>query len=121
MEKIFDDKYLNKLDKNIYEIPDDIKRKIYEEYFEPKLKAEKLCDELLKNLNTSNSQNLNTKDILPLIKKILENKLAISYLNEIDSTFSMLYQHIILEKKRNFVLLLPENDMALSWLYMLYH
>jgi hypothetical protein len=122
MNKTLDDTTeLHKLDKYIYEIPDDIKRKIYEEYFEPTIQAEELCNQLLEKLTTENSYQLSTKDILPFIEKILQNKIAISHLRKINSTFSILYKQIIIEKKRNFILLLPSNDIAMSWLCYLYH
>lgn len=37
---IFDDKKLNSLDKDIYLLPDDLKNKIYSDYFKDKLLAQ---------------------------------------------------------------------------------
>ena len=130
---LFDDIDLNKFEKNLTLIPDDIKREIYEDYFEPIIKARKLCDELVFQLNSINSIKLNIIDILPLLNLVLENKYAIEYLynnyyykdtitGEKINYFKILYEKIIKNKDKNFILINnPIEDFALSWLMHLYH
>jgi hypothetical protein len=118
---IFDDALLNKFDKNLYEIPDDVKRKIYTDYFQPQIESEELCKELLINLKTHKSYILCIEDIIPYIKKILKNELAIKYLIKNNKIFEDLYTDIVIHNKKNFIHLGKEEDLALSWLFMLYH
>lgn len=118
---IFDDKTLNKLDKNIYEIPQDVKTKIYKEYFEPEIEAEKLCDKLLFELKSIDSNNLVIRGILPLLEEVLQNKLAINILIKKDKNFEMLYNDLCIQNKKNFINLNLTHDFALSWLMTLYH
>lgn len=117
---IFDDKLLNKFDKNLYEIPDDVKRKIYTEYLQPQIEAEELCKNLLINLETTTSQKLCIEDIIPYIKKILKNDLSIKYLKENNEIFKSIYKDFI-NNKKNFIHLGKEEDFALTWLFLLYH
>lgn len=118
---IFDDKTLNKLDKNIYEIPQDVKTKIYKEYFEPQIIAENLCDKLLIELNSVESRNLVIRGILPLLEELLQNKLAINILIKNNNIFEMLYNDLCIQNKKNFINLSLMHDFALSWLMTLYH
>ena len=118
---IFDDKTLNKLDKNIYEIPQDVKTKIYKEYFESQLIAENLCDKLVVELDSVDSHNLRIRGILPLLEEVLQNKLAINILTKNNKIFKMLYNDLCIENKKNFINLSLSHDFALSWLSHLYH
>ena len=118
---IFDDKTLNKLDKNIYEIPQDVKTKIYKEYFESQLIAENLCDKLVVELDSVDSHKLRIKGILPLLEEVLQNKLAINILTKNNKIFKMLYNDLCIENKKNFINLSLSHDFALSWLSHLYH
>ena len=118
---IFDDKFLNNFDKNLYEISDDVKRKIYIDYFQPQIEAEELCKKLLINLKTHKSYKLCIEDIIPYIEKILKNELATKYLIKNNKIFEQLYTDIVVNNKSNFINLEKEKDLALSWLFMLYH
>ena len=130
---IFDDKELNKLDRNLTLIPYDIKKDIYINYFQPIINAKKICDKLFYELKSINSKKLNIIDILPLLYLILNNKYAIDYLynnyyyyDEYSNTkiniFKNLYDKIIINNNRNFILLSDDvKDFAQSWLMYLYH
>jgi hypothetical protein len=129
--ELCDDNILNNFDNNFTILPDDLKRKIYDDYFKEELIAEKLCNDVLIELNTKNSYCLCKVDLEPLIKKVLENKIAIKNLCEISDVFKDLYTKIIINKSKNFINLYNDSDinkatygasdLALSWLYMLYH
>ena len=130
---LIDDKELHNFDKKLYLIPNDIKQKIYYDYFDPIIKAHKLADELILQLKSKNSIKLDIIDILPLLNLVLENEYAIEYLNKnyyhLDTYlyqkinyFKKLYDQIIKRKIKNFILIDdPIQDFALSWLTYLYH
>lgn len=122
---------LIKLEKNIELLPNDIKKKIYYEYFypnEPKVVAIKLSNNLFIELNSKLSKSLNIINVVPLLEKILENEYAIDYLcnnpnstNEMFDIFKNLYDKIIKNNNKNFIRLNKINDLALSLLFTLYH
>lgn len=129
LNTLFDDIELYKIDNNYILIDNEIKNKIYNKNLLPN----KLCINLLINLKSKNSYNLDVNDILPLLRIILDDKESINYLYnnyyhiEKNSTnkinyFKNLYDKIIKNKEKNFVLINdPVKDFALSWLMYLYH
>jgi hypothetical protein len=129
IEIIFNDKKLNNFDNYLTLIPDDVKRNIYENFFSPK----KLINELLDELNSISCKQLEIKKIVPLLKIVLENKMAFDYFynqyyylcpysNKKSNFFRLLYDQIILKKKKNFIKIQdPLEDFCLSWLMYLYH
>jgi hypothetical protein len=82
---------------------------------------EYLCDTLLEKIKTDTSRNLCTFDIIPFINQIMDNEKAIDMLRKRDAMFNSLYRDIVIHRKCNFVNLSVNNDIALSWLFMLYH
>ena len=131
-DTIFDDKKLNSLDKDIYLLPDDLKNKIYSDYFKDKLLAQELCNNLLVQLESYDSIKLNYEKLSPFLEKVLKNELAVKNLYEnyeyLDiiynrriNIFKNLYDTIMIDKKKNFEKLNTVNDFALSWLHRLYH
>lgn len=131
LDNLYQDEYLNNIDKNLYLLPDDLKRNIYIEYFEPICKAQDLCNKLIILLSGKSSRQLDIKPIVPLLTLILDNKYAVEYLLENyifeytiynkKNIFKILYEEIIINKKRNFINFDIVSDMALSWLYRMYH
>ena len=55
IDKLFNDKELNKLDPNLCLLPDDLKRDIFEKYFYPN----RLVLDLLEELNSHECKTLN--------------------------------------------------------------
>ena len=131
LDNLYQDIYLNNIDNNLYLLPDDLKRNIYIEYFEPTCKAQDLCNNLITLLSSKSSRQLDIKPIVPLLTLILDNKYAIDYLlenyifeytyNKKKNLFKILYEGIIINKKRNFINFDIVSDFALSWLYSMYH
>jgi hypothetical protein len=132
IESLFNDKQFNNIDKNLLLLPDDLKKNIYIEYFEPIIEAHKLCNQLISLLTSQSSRQLDKDPIVPILTLVLDNKLAIEYLNEnyffVDdynnkkqNIFKKLYDQIIINNKKNFIHYDLVDDFALSWLYYMYH
>ena len=126
---IFDDIELNKIDKNFILIDNETKNKIYNKNLLPN----NFCKNLLINLKSQKSKNLDISDIIPILRIILDDKLSINYLynnyyhvdyftkNKINY-FKNLYDKIIKNNDKSFILIKdPVEDFALSWLMYLYH
>jgi hypothetical protein len=135
MEKnpLFDDIKLNNIDKNLSLIPEDIKKKIYNDHFKLIIQSRELCDLLLIELNSDKCINLDISDLFPLLSNVLINEYAIEYLynnyyhydestKKKNNYFKKLYDKIIKNNNRNFILIdNPIEDFALSWLMYMYH
>jgi hypothetical protein len=128
IDKLFNDKKLNELDPNLCLLPDDLKRDIFENYFYPN----RLVLDLLEELNSHECKTLNTIKLVPILKNILEDKLAIQFLlenylfvrpfsNIKKNIFKYLYDDIIINKNKHFVLIEnPIEDFALMWVCTMY-
>lgn len=126
---IFDDIELNKIDKNFILIDNKTKNKIYNDNSLPN----NFCTNLLINLKSKKSSSLDVADILPILRIILDDKQSIDYLyknyyhndystNNKINYFKILYDKIIKNNNRNFILIKdPVEDFSLSWLMHLYH
>ena len=123
--KIIENIELNKFEKNLFLLPDDLKKHIYKLFFEPTLLAYEIVNNFLEKLESKKSIVLDISDILPLIEIILNNNLCIQKLYYsyfiIDpytkfkiNYFKILYDKIIKNNKRNFILLNKKEDLALS-------
>jgi hypothetical protein len=125
---IFNDEELNKIDSNLCLLPDELKRDIVEKHFYPN----RLVVDLLKELESHESKTLNIINLLPILRKVLEDPLAIAYLlenyiytspyyNYKKNIFKELYDSIIINKNKTFVLIEdPVEDFALNWLFTMY-
>jgi hypothetical protein len=98
-------------------IPENIKTKIYNEYFKHDLKYEKIVT-LLKN---ENSMTLNSIDLINYFKKndLLNNYSFIEYLKKKDSIFKKIYNDH--ETINTFILMNKLDSMCQCWLMYLYH
>jgi len=98
-------------------ILEDMKIKIYDEYFEHDLEYEKIV-KLLKN---KNSMTLNSIDLIDYFEEnnILDNSSFIEYLKKKDSIFEKIYND---HKNTNTFRLMNKLDsMCQCWLMYLYH
>jgi hypothetical protein len=128
IEKIFDDEELNKIDPNLSLLPYDLKRDIYEKYFYPN----RLVLDLLEELQSKDCRQLNIINLVPILRNILQDELAVDYLLENylyicsysgykTNYFKQLYNEIIVNKVKYFVLIDdPIEDFALSWIFYMY-
>lgn len=126
----FNDNLLNEMDKKFTLLPDDLKRKIYMDYFKAGIDIQDLCNNLIEILQSSSCQRLEIELVVPILTKILDDKLAIEYLynnycytekHYSKNIFKLLYDQLVINKKKNFVNLSLVDDFALSWLFYMYH
>jgi hypothetical protein len=128
IEKIFNDKELNKIDPNFAIIPEDIKVDIFEKYLYPN----RIVLDLLEELESHESKTLNIINLVPILRNVLNDSLAIKYLlnnyiyicpynNYFKNYFKMLYEDIIINKKKCFILVQdPIEDFSLTWVHYMY-
>ena len=100
-------------------LPNVILKNIYFKYNE--LYYSKKYDSLLITLNDDVSNRLDTKNIMPHINEILNDKNYISYLQSNNSIFKNIYQKHYVENNKIFVLMNVKDSLALSWLMYLHH
>ena len=128
IKKIFDDEKLHELDSNLTLLPEDLKHDIFEKYFYPN----RLVVDLLKELESHESKTLNTINLLSILRQVLHDPLAVDYLlenyiytcpysNYKKNIFKQLYNDIIINKIKHFVLIKdPVEDFALTWIFIMY-
>ena len=128
IDSLFDDKEINKIDPNFCIIPDELKRDILIKYIYPN----RLVYDLLEELESNESKTLNIIHLLPILRNVLQDKLAVEYLlqnylytcpyqNIKSNIFKNLYEDIIIYKNKHFVLLNdPVEDFALTWVHYMY-
>lgn len=129
INKIFDDEKLNKIDPNLCLLPDELKRDIYEKYFYPN----RLVLDLLEELESHESKTLNINNLFPILRQVLQDPIAVKYLlenylymspyynNYNKNIFKDLYDDIIINKIKHFVLITdPVEDFALTWVFRMY-
>lgn len=112
---LFDDKDLNRIDPNFYIIPDNVKYKI------SKPDMPKICKDLINQLNSHECNRLIIKQLVPILKQVIDDNMACNYMLQTDSNFEQLYNDIIIDKKKNFIHLNTIDDFALSWCMFVYH
>ena len=126
--KIFDDEKLHALDPNLTLLPHELKRDIVEKYFYPN----RLVLDLLEELESHECKTLDIIHLLPILRDVLKDELAITYLlenyiyicpyhNYKTNIFKELYDDIITNKIKHFILLDdPVEDFALTWVFTMY-
>jgi hypothetical protein len=104
--------------KGSQKLPDDIIRKIYEEYLKPDM----LYEDLIYTLQLRDSKRLNIKPLKTFIPQLLQNKIFVEYLRKKDSLFNDIYTTHIINKTNTYVNAASTIDsMAITWLTYLYH
>jgi len=103
-------------------LPDDIKLKIYDDYFSPQIKFKAM----MKLINSIECQQLNNyKELSVFIKDMLT--VDYDFLNYalhrgFENHFNTVYNEAIINNKQHFVLFTcPYESFALAWLFYLYH
>lgn len=105
------------LEERINNLPEDLKKKIYIDYFGSIYIFNKFINERLKMYE---SIRLDYCKIINIIPFIINNQTIIKYLLLNNSEFRLIYNDHI-DDKKNFKLMDRTNSLALSWLYYLYH
>ena len=101
----------------IKRLPDNIKYKIYKEYFEPEVYYILYKRVVEKKL----SQSLHIDFLLPLIPILLSKKTVIEYICSKCKYFKIVYDIHKIQNKNNYAKLLKGESFALSILMYLYH
>jgi hypothetical protein len=109
-------KILN-LEDRINNLPNDLKRKIYYDYFDS---IYVYHSKVIEELNTNDCQRLSTIRLKCMIPIILNNNSLTNYFILNNYVFKKLYyEH--LDNKKTFKLMNKIDSFALAWLYYLYH
>ena len=98
----------------IERLPEDIKKQIYRDYFEPKL----LYDELIQIVRSKESQNLCHFTLSSVLPKILSNEILVKYLLKQEREFNVVYNLEsckTLQKNKYYY-----DNFAMLWLFNLY-
>ena len=105
--------------KGCEKLPNDVTRKIYEEYLKPDI----LFEDLINILQILSSRKLYAVPLTIFMPILLQNKILLEYLLKKDDVFKEIYSiHIIKETNMYFHPTYDINSsMAMSWLTHLYH
>ena len=100
-------------------LPDDVLKKIYDNYFSSDIIIHKLTD----ILNSKESQNLNHHRLSEYLKKVvLGNKEVVEKLKKENPLFLQIYKEEIVCNQRHFKLIENKYEsFAMAWLMYLYH
>lgn len=98
-------------------LPDDIMRKIYEEYFE----AKELCKEFLQKLESDDSKRIRHLSMMEITTQVLQHPCVVEYLRKRSSVFDYYYkEHFVLENP-HYVQKSRVESFILCILMHLYH
>jgi len=98
---------------HIENLPQEIKTKIYVEYFEVQV----LYDEIKALLTSKECQALYNIDLGNFLRKNLSNNAFVSYLREQEKEFNSIYENEIVRKK---IIYIDYYNLASLWLFNLY-
>lgn len=155
--QLLDDVELHEIDINFYTISEETKNELFQKYISDEIHNERniqeqekkypifhipiselkhnhirICNELLLELNSKKSIQLDYDNLVPLLEIVLNNKKSVHYLSTHyfytfpcgtkTNLFHNLYEKIIIKKEKNFVKIEnPLSDFSLSWLMFMYH
>jgi hypothetical protein len=94
-------------------LPQELKTKIYIEYFEVQL----LYDEIKETITSKQCQALYNVDLGKFLQKHFVNQSFITYLREREKEFNFIYQNEIINKNIKYV---DYYNLASLWLFNLY-
>lgn len=107
-------------------LPDDVKRSIYDNYFEGK----KLYDTFIKVLHSDECVRLDISELIPLWGKIRRHPCALEYMKKTanqknnilnETNFSYHYNEHYTENKKSFKRLCLDDSFLLCLLMTMYH
>lgn len=102
-------------------LPSEIKRTIYEAHFKNTIIYNKKYDLLMQQVLSEESCRLNSANLVPMIKTVIENPNFLEFVRHKNELFSRLYREHYIENKKYFKLMDVLNSLAASWLMYLYH
>jgi len=110
----------DKFCENISYLPDDVKMKIYKEYFEPKIKESQLKCLLLKCNSFSNQKIIYTLNV-KLMKYSIENENVLNYLLKKDIIFKEVYDQFVNDTLMFKLITDKYEKFFMTWFFRLYH
>jgi len=113
----------NNFSQYINNLPQDLKTKIYKQYFWFDVEKKPKCDCIIDWFqNSDDAQKLRRNDnILNTINKLLKNETCIEYMRNQDKEFNSCYIYHYIDNKQNFVKLSKLESFVLSILMYKYH
>ena len=120
MSSFYQDENENKIYDKIYYLPQDIKTKIYNDYFHIKYK----CNKLLKWWNDNSELNCSACDVECLTDEILSEKEGVEYLKHHNQHFGHVYKlHFIdnLHPQKGFRLMNKTQSLITSVSFYMWH
>jgi hypothetical protein len=108
---------LKKIGRLINSLPDNVTRRMYEEYFI----GIDTCNKFLELLKSENSQSLDYKPLLEIARRLIQYPCAVEYLCGKHKIFKQMYIEHYIKNKKTFVLMEMLDSFILSILMQLYH
>jgi len=102
-------------------LPRDIKRKIYDEYFKSAIIYNNKYNILMDEIQSINCVRLNPVNLSPIVQSVIENQQLCEFVQAKNPLFNKLYKRHYIENNKYFVLLNVFDSLVLSWLMYLYH
>jgi len=102
-------------------LPPDIKRKIYEEYFKVSIIYNKKYSILMGVIISDECHSLNPTSLKPLVETIIQKPKFLAYVCARNDLFSRLYKSHYIDGNKHFKNLDELTSISLAWLMYLYH
>jgi hypothetical protein len=102
-------------------LPTDIKRKIYEEYFKKSIIYNRKYDILMKEINSEKCLGLDTTDLKPIVKSVIEHPNFCAFVQAKNALFDRIYVAHYINGNKMFINIGLFDSLVLSWLMYLYH
>ena len=102
-------------------LPTDIKRKIYDEYFKTATIYNNKYNILIDEINSIECKRLDPVNLSPLVKSVIENPQLCLFVQAKNPLFNKLYKRHCIEYNKYFVLMNTFDSLVLSWIMHIYH
>ena len=102
-------------------LPTDIKRKIYDEYFKNATIYNNKYNILIDEINSIECKRLDPVNLSPLVKSVIENPQLCLFVQAKNPLFNKLYKRHYIEYNKYFVLMNTFDSLVLSWIMHIYH
>jgi hypothetical protein len=103
------------------DLPENIRRYIFENYFAPNIIYEKKYELLLRQVKSSECQSLKCSTLKTMLVTTLDDLIFCKFICQRNSIFSKIYKQHYVENDKSFVRMNTIDSLTLSWLMYLYH
>jgi hypothetical protein len=100
-------------------IPSDVKRKIYDEYFKEAIIYNKKYCVLMRQVESMKGISLNPITLGPIIELLIQTPYFVAYVRAKNDLFRMLYENHYIKGQKNFIQMDMFTSLTATWL--LYH